>query len=465
MLSIRLYLIYFTYIGILTNGDCPSTPGEDFYQDTITWIAWESSIQQKYEEKLSIVAWIHSHVQDTKYCKTRLEIYENIEKDFGSDMLGIVFQMNQENEHDIYYFNSKSKNGRFMHKIHECQENPLVPLQNIAIVDDLLLETHDFIDQKEKISIISHWKWQRNADSREIQQEKDKHCLSEKRPSAKFMPNISNGKSSAYTSGLYKYNDTNEVKKNSKTCDGCDITFVTESFLKHLSHSAKCKKAYGEDWHQLLKEKSETSSEKSIDKNKIILSNDETKEICEGCQKPFQPTAILKHVSHSKKCKAAYGSKFDEMKKEKESAKLKKYYQKNRDKILQSSNNYYKKHSAEDRKTTFKILSSRPKKEIQSETSVQCFGCKSIYGRNSILKHLAKAKRCYDFYSEEDLNSLKEESKVEWKMNVYEWQKEQKGEIAAQKSYRYKFFKKTPTDNPKEEKDDHDEESDDDFKC
>ena len=103
--------------------------------------------------------------------------------------------------------------------------------------------------------------------------------------------------------------------------------------------------------------------------------------------------------------------------------------------------------------------------EIQSETSVQCFGCKSIYGRNSILKHLAKAKRCYDFYSEEDLNSLKEESMVEWKMNVYEWQKEQKGEIAAQKSYRYKFFKKTPTDNPKEEKDDHDEESDDDFKC
>ena len=47
------------------------------------------------------------------------------------------------------------------------------------------------------------------------------------------------------------------------------------------------------------------------------------------------------------------------MKKEKESAKLKKYYQKNRDKILQSSNNYHKKHSAEDRETTFKILSSR----------------------------------------------------------------------------------------------------------
>ena len=166
MLSIRLYLIYFTYIGILTNGDCPSTPREDFYQDTITWIAWESSIQQKYEEKLSIVAWIHSHVQDTKYCKTRLEIYENIEKDFGSDMLGNFFQMNQKNEHDIYCFNSKSKNGRFMHKIHECQENPLVPLQNIAIVDDLLLETHDFIDQKGKIFIISHWKWQFNADSR-----------------------------------------------------------------------------------------------------------------------------------------------------------------------------------------------------------------------------------------------------------------------------------------------------------
>ena len=455
----------------MTNGDCPLTPGENFYQDTITWIAWESSIQQKYEEKLSIVAWIHSHVQTTKYCKTRIEIYENIEKDFGSDMLGIVVQINQENEYDIYYFTSKSKNGRFMDKIHECQKNPSVPLQNITIEDDLSFDTHDFIEQKEKISTISYWKAKRDADSRQIQQEKDKHSLSEKRPSAKFMPNISKGESSVYTSGLYKYNDTNEVKNNSKTCDGCGITFVTESFFKHLSHSAKCKKVYGEDWHKLLKQnkKPEISSEGSIDKNKVILkepSSEETLEICKGCQKEFQPTAVLKHVSHSKKCKAVYGSRFDEMKKEKESAKLKKYYQKNRDKILQSSNNYYKKHSAEDKETTFKILSSRPKKEILSETSVQCFGCKSIYGRNSILKHLAKAKRCYDLYSEEDLNSLKGESKMEWKMNVYEWQKEQKGEIVAQKSYRYKFFKKTVKADHNEEKDNHhDEESDDDFQC
>ena len=88
-------------------------PEEDFYQDTITWIAWESSIQKKYEENLSIVAWIHSHVPATKYCKTKIEIYEDIEKDFGSDMLGIVVQMNKENEPNIYYFTSKSENGRF----------------------------------------------------------------------------------------------------------------------------------------------------------------------------------------------------------------------------------------------------------------------------------------------------------------------------------------------------------------
>ena len=151
------------------------------------------------------------------------------------------------------------------------------------------------------------------------------------------------------------------------------------------------------------------------------------------------------------------------MKKEKESAKMKKYYQKNRGKILQKSNNYYKKHSEEEKETTFKILSSRPKREMQSENSIQCLGCKSIYGKNSILKHLAKAKRCYDQYSEEDLNSIKEESKMEWKMNVYEWQNEHKGEIAAQKSYRNKFFKKTTTGDQDEEEDDPNEDSDDDF--
>ena len=243
-----------------------------------------------------------------------MEIYEDIEKDFGSDMLGIVVQMNKENEPNIYYFISKSENGRFNHKIHECQGKPSMPLKNIAIMDSLALELHDFIEQKEKISIIFHWKWERDAAERKLQQEKDKHCPSEKRPSAKFMPNISNGESSTYTSGLYKYEDKNEVKNNSKTCDGCATTFVMESFLKHLSHSPKCQNIYGKGKLQSLKQnkKPGNSSKGSIDESKITpkskefnVNNDETPEICDGCHKPFQPTAILQHVSHSKKCKAA----------------------------------------------------------------------------------------------------------------------------------------------------------------
>ena len=116
--------MYFSYLGILTNGVCPLTPEEDFYQDTITWIAWESSIQKKYEEKLSIVAWIHSHVPATKYCKTKIEIYEDIEKDFGSNMLGIVVQMNQEKEPNIYYFTSKSKREDLITKSMNVKKNP-----------------------------------------------------------------------------------------------------------------------------------------------------------------------------------------------------------------------------------------------------------------------------------------------------------------------------------------------------
>ena len=398
---------------------------------------------------------MHSHVQATKTCKTRIDIYESIHKDYCSDTLGIVVQINQEKEHDIYYFTSKSEAGGFgmMQKIHKCQEKPLIPFQNIAIMNSLALEIHDFIEQKEKISKIFHWKWKHDANMREIELEKDKHCPSEKRPSAKFMPNISNGESSTYTSGLYKYEDKNEVKNNSKTCDGC--AFVMESFLKHLSHSPKCQNIYGKDKLQSLKQNKKlgNSSKGSIDESNNV-NNEETPEICDGCHKPFQPTAILKHVSHSKKCKAAYGNRFEEMKKKKESAKMKKYYQKNREKILKSE---------EDKVETFKILSSRPKKELQSETSIQCFGCKSIYGKNSILKHLAKAKRCYDQYSEEELNSIKENSKMKWKTNVNEWQKEHKGEVAAQKAYRYKYFKKSITDDYHE--DDHNENlnSDDDF--
>ena len=39
--------------------------------------------------------------------------------------------------------------------------------------------------------------------------------------------------------------------------------------------------------------------------------------ICESCKKPFFESTILRHVAKSKSCKAFYGSRFKEMKKEK----------------------------------------------------------------------------------------------------------------------------------------------------
>ena len=45
------------------------------------------------------------------------------------------------------------------------------------------------------------------------------------------------------------------------------------------------------------------------------IGNPNTKEICKGCSKLFDHNTILKHVSHSKKCKAAYGESYEQLKK------------------------------------------------------------------------------------------------------------------------------------------------------
>ena len=48
----------------------------------------------------------------------------------------------------------------------------------------------------------------------------------------------------------------------------------------------------------------------------VIEDLDNTDVACENCQKTFPPKSIFCHIGHNKKCKAFYGVRFDEMKKQ-----------------------------------------------------------------------------------------------------------------------------------------------------
>ena len=76
--------------------------------------------------------------------------------------------------------------------------------------------------------------------------------------------------------------------------------------------------------------------EKSLDEQ------EELKLICEHCKKEFLSTSFLRHIGHKSDCKAFYGPKFEEMKKN----KLHEYVKKFRKKTFENFN-LYTKYAAE----------------------------------------------------------------------------------------------------------------------
>ena len=63
-------------------------------------------------------------------------------------------------------------------------------------------------------------------------------------------------------------------------------------------------------------------------------------EKCRGCAKEFKPESLLRHVGKAKKCKAVYGSDYENLKKKKKLATKKKYHSRNRLEINEKQAKY-----------------------------------------------------------------------------------------------------------------------------
>ena len=119
--------------------------------------------------------------------------------------------------------------------------------------------------------------------------------------------------------------DSDFVKDGKRQCEGCQKFFFIESFYRHVSHSKKCSSAY-----DVISKESEVNAMKnrkkfdeSKKKTKPIF-NSESK-VCDGCKKVFTNDSFFKHVSHAKKCKEAYGDKWEKMKRQKRQETTGKY--------------------------------------------------------------------------------------------------------------------------------------------
>ena len=184
-------------------------------------------------------------------------------------------------------------------------------------------------------------------------------------------------------------------------CEGCKTPFVQKDFFRHVSHNKKCKDTYGEErYRDMRKERIKDINRKSqalsrkkdndvdIEETKENFEEsgidwDEALEIgtvikCEGCDQTFFGGTFYKHVSHTKKCKDAYGARFELMKKEnrriirhmsykKNSEKAKKYHSDNK----KSRNSRKKQIYNEEKEEELKQKELKRAKEIEADKNQQ----------------------------------------------------------------------------------------------
>ena len=180
-------------------------------------------------------------------------------------------------------------------------------------------------------------------------------------------------------------------------CEGCKTPFVQKDFFRHVSHNKKCKDTYGEErYRDMRKERIKDINRKSqalsrkkdndvdIEETKDNFEEsgidwDEALEIgtvmkCEGCDQTFFGGTFYKHVSHTKKCKDAYGARFELMKKEnrriirsisynKNSEKARKYHSDNKE----FRNSRKKQRYNEDKEKELKQKELKRAKEIEKD--------------------------------------------------------------------------------------------------
>ena len=89
----------------------------------------------------------------------------------------------------------------------------------------------------------------------------------------------------------------------------------------------------------------------TIDK---IWANTETDEICRGCKRSFSKNKIMRHISHSKKCKSAYGPDYENLRMKKSKDKRKLYDMKNKSKISQQKAKFYQEYAEQTKLATRK---------------------------------------------------------------------------------------------------------------
>ena len=179
-------------------------------------------------------------------------------------------------------------------------------------------------------------------------------------------------------------------------CIGCGEHFLNETFYRHVSHSKKCKEAYGDQWPIILKAKRKKHDENMYKKTKEKrrLQYQEKKQII------------------AKNYQATKNEILGKRKEKRQKAKDKKQIR------TAKPRNVHDQESKTLEKEEKEIeVKSNTGNDCQSEDclpksgSVNCKGCKKPFEVNSLLRHVSQKSVCKNAYGIKKFEAMKKEQR------------------------------------------------------
>ena len=233
----------------------PGIPTENpIDNDTCAWISMNSPMKRKYGSKLSIAAWVHSHVEGVECCFSSVDLHTQFTwSQVFPDILGLVFEIDQDGLPAEYDFYGLTTQG--VTKLRECRkpgsdghvecDKKSYYTSKLQLIDpiDIHLEVHDFFQMSYPNEQLFENEWPTIEES-------TKRKLKPVKPSAHEVEvEIQDQEDKTDPSDSYQSQD------HEKECEGCKKTYNIDTFFKHFRRAKKCKEKYGDRYDDMIKER------------------------------------------------------------------------------------------------------------------------------------------------------------------------------------------------------------------
>ena len=222
-------------------------------------------MKKNYGSKLSIAAWVHSHVQGVECCFSSIDVHTHLMlKNTFNDILGLVFELDEygdPNKHDFYQLSTKG-----LLSVRKCQKpssdfhdecaRKSYYLSQKHLIDEIdgPLQVHDFFPLPHQSLQFNENEWSTinestiNPPTQQIFHDKTAF-VEVSNTNDKTNQSHQDVPMEEEIQDKFSQNEmeNNEPLEN-KECEGCGRIFHVDKLVQHIGHwrNNNCKAIYGQ---------------------------------------------------------------------------------------------------------------------------------------------------------------------------------------------------------------------------